>query len=196
MPSSERTDFATFVEKSYSQTEARRFLDFTESKARIHEVAALGNFVLKRFQRLPGACAPMSATWTDGIRACLSLPAFCVAGDLLVQGRRIFGNDDPTAKIAMVFDRSTLDWDGHCWVRVGDYVADISLFRTAYSEKAPRLLHEAIVNRFGRGRDLLVATADAMREDGFTYVSKYVLTESQVDGLIRGVRDLLESLPE
>lgn len=68
----------------------------------------------------------------------------------------------------------------------GPYVADVSIFRTAYSSQAPGLLAAHVRQEFGNGRGLLVVRWSDAPKSGLRYSPQYVLTESQVSGLVRG----------
>ena len=52
---------------------------------------------------------------------------------LSVNGREIEVPASAMEKRIVEFLREDLDWDGHMWVAIGEYLADISLLVTARS---------------------------------------------------------------
>jgi len=135
----------------------------------------------------------MSAMWVAGIEHDHpDLPVYEVAGDLLVDGQSVFWTESAPEQVAADFERSRLDWDGHCWIVVGDYVGDVSIFRTAYSTQSSPRLSRAIVERFGTGKGLLLSTVANLEAMGFEYRPKYVVTRAQVNSLLLGACDFFE----
>jgi hypothetical protein len=151
----------------------------------LEQVASVGKEVLDNTPWLPGACTLMSAVWTARVR------------DRLARDQIVFGTG--ATDLSTAFNESNPAWDGHCWVAFGEYVGDASVFRTAYSRQAPKALQQLVLEQFGKGRGLALAKVSAMAEDGLTYVPKYVLTEAQLDALVRSaaevVRRVLDQLP-
>ena len=184
-----RDKIKRLIRNTWSEDEARAYASFTSTKADIERLRTIGLEVLQMIPNTSdsvGACALMSAPYAAIARDRTGWPVHQVAGDLLVDGYRIFGNDDED--VASAFDGSNPDWDGHSWIVVGDYVSDISIFRTAYSSAAPRRLREAIVERFGEGRGLLIVTPEQLATYGLEFVPKYVLSNDQVNSLFLGAR--------
>ena len=176
------------IKAAYSPAEVRRHLSLGKGRDRLDAVAAVGREILEHVPLGGGTCAHLSALWTAQTRDRLGVPAYCVAGDLLARGRVVFGvgRDD----LSTAFDNSNPAWDGHCWMHVGGFVGDLSVFRTAYSAHAPKALRDLVLARFGEGRGLYLATPSAAEEDGLSYVAKYVLTETQITGLVLGAREM------
>ena len=69
---------------------------------------------------------------------------------------------------------------------LGDRIADISVFRTAYSAYSPPALAQHVRQKMGLNPGLAIWDAVALEEDGFDYRAKHVLSEEQVTGLVRG----------
>jgi|ERR1044072_6837141 hypothetical protein len=142
----------------------------------------------------PGACVMMSALYAQRLRS-KGVPAYVVAGTLSVQGVRVFGTDVPfDGKTA--FSESNLDWDGHAWVVVGGHVADVSIFRTAYSKLSPPLLAEHVRGEFGLGRGLLLVAWRDAPKSGLYYAPRYVLTAAQVERLAHSAEVVFGLKPE
>ncbi len=175
------------ISNSYSKEEAIRFSQYTISKADKETIAQAGSDILKNTPKLPYACALMSAMWGAFIRDNTYIPTHVVAGNLSINGRKIFFNDDSSEKVKQVFETSNYSWDGHVWVSFAGTIGDISLFRSAYSEPKDHWLHQLIVNEFGQGRGLVLDLPPNM-----TYEAKYVLTDNQITALIKGFRIAIE----
>jgi hypothetical protein len=55
-----------------------------------------------------------------------------------------------------LFSESNASWNGHAWVMFGHYLADVPIFRTAYSTRSPPRLAAHVRKEFGEGRGLLI----------------------------------------
>ena len=175
------------ISNSYSKEEAIRFLQYIVSKADKETLAQAGSDILKNTPKLPYACALMSAMWGAFIRDNTHIPTHVVAGNLSINGRKIFFNDDSSEKVKQVFETSNYSWDGHVWVSFAGTISDISIFRSAYSKPNDHWLHQLIVNEFGQGRGFVLGSPPNM-----TYEAKYVLTDNQITALIKGFRIAIE----
>jgi hypothetical protein len=166
----------------------RTFVPNDDARMIISETAKA---VLQRFPTIPGACALMSATFCACLEQRLQAPIHVVAGMLTVNDEPVFGDGTPMDGNA-VFGHSNLDWDGHAWVMVGPYVADISIFRTAYSSKSPLLLERHIYAKFGTGKGFYFRGWESTHKDGLGYHPQYVLSERQVISLLKGAKQVIE----
>ena len=115
---------------------------------------------------------------------------YVVVGSLYVGDARIFGEDGDVDGRDR-FSRSDPSWDGHAWLVSGDWLADVSIFRTAYSRVSPPALAAHVVREFGTGRGLMLRKCKTVSESGLRYVPQYVLTREQVDALGRGARAIV-----
>jgi hypothetical protein len=166
--------------KSYEMDDA--------SRARL-TAAALE--VLQVFPNIAGACALMSAALAVRLERDLSAPIFVVAGTLSVENTPVFGG---AAEIpAGTFGKSDLDWDGHVWVMVGPYIADVSIFRTAYSAQAPAQLSKHVELVFGPNKGLYVDQWKRTRQMGLNYQPRYVLSEGEVTALMGGAFQIIQA---
>lgn len=84
--------------------------------------------------RLAGQCALMSAAYSIALEKLGTQPGYVVAGSLYIGDKRIFGeHKELDGKV--LFSKSHPDWNGHAWIVYGDYLADVSVFRTAERRK-------------------------------------------------------------
>jgi len=150
----------------------------------------VGTALLRQHPPFPGACALMSALYVQGLRARLSCPVHLVAGELDVDGVRVFGRTGLLSE-PMPFLRSDLDWDGHMWVMVGDYVADISLLCTGRSPEGHPSLKCMMAREFAAQDGLVIVKMADARRLGLDYLPDYVLTQEEIEGLERGARAAL-----
>ncbi len=178
-----RPDFAALIAASHGPDESRRFTRFTPTSEVLRAVADVGREILQHVPSAPGACALMTAVWVTLVRDRTGLPVHHVAGNLAVDGERIYGCDSPAGEIAAAFDQSQLAWDGHCWLAIGQFVGDLSIFRTAYSSRSHPRLRRVVLEEFGPGRGLLLARSQSLAASGLLYEPNYVLSATQVDGL-------------
>ncbi|MEH2500482.1 hypothetical protein V1294_006961 [Bradyrhizobium sp. AZCC 1678] len=156
----------------------------------LHEAAMK---VLKVFPgRMPGLCALMSGLYSLALEKLGSQRVYVVAGSLYIGDKRIFGEDGEfDGKRA--FSESNIDWNGHAWTVYGDWLADVSVCRTA-DAGSPRLLSKYIAKEIGKGKGLLACRMASMDPAGIRYTPQYVLTRDQVDAVGRGALAMIDKL--
>jgi hypothetical protein len=169
------------ISSSYSKGEAVRFSEYKISQADKETITQAAKEILKNIPIIPLTCAPMSALWGLIIRNSTSIPTHVAAGNLSINGRKIFYNNDSPEKLKQVFETSNNSWDGHVWVSFAGMIGDISIFRSAYSEPEDHWLHQLIVNECGRGREFILGSPSNM-----SYEAKYILTDDQITWLLNG----------
>lgn len=170
---------------SYTAAEAAAYREYVPAEAQLELLARIGTDVLLNFPVMPAACAMMSAFYAERLRMNAVGRAYVVAGSFSIGGTCIFGKDAKGQEWKAAFSESNPSWDGHCWVMFGNFIADVSIFRTAYSQHSPPVLAQFVGARFGNGRGLLIEDAAEVGNLGFKYQPQYVLTESQITGLMR-----------
>jgi hypothetical protein len=186
-------DITDLIAASYTPAAVDNYRDFVPTDAELQALEKMGRDVLLCFPPMPGACAVMSAMYAAGLRRTLpDAPIFVVAGTLSVNKSRVFGDDDLSRDWGALFSSSNASWDGHCWLSFGPYIADVSMFRTAYSKYSPLLLARHVRERFGEGRGMMICKAAATENDGFIYMPQYVLTEAQITALFAGALSLIK----
>jgi hypothetical protein len=135
----------------------------------------------------------MSAVYSLVLEKKSSPPAYVVAGQLWIGETRVFGEEAPID--GQRFSQSNPSWDGHAWIICGDYLADIAICRTAYSNFSPPALAEHVKRQFGTGKGLLICKSHDVIKSGLGYVPQYVLTQGQVDALGRGAQAVFTGPP-
>jgi hypothetical protein len=128
----------------------------------------------------------MSAVWAAILRDRYDIPAFAVAGDLIIDGRSIFVSERNVPDGTEQIDSGV--WDGHCWVQIDDKICDASIFRTARTRPDGSYLKAFIDEKFGLQRGLMVIPEAELERIGMRYVPKYVLNETQITALMGGLR--------
>jgi hypothetical protein len=182
-------DFGKLIERCRSREEAQVYKAFTPDEVDLRRLGEIGKEVLKHIPPKPGACALMSAVYAARLQHVGLAPAYVVAGSLDIRGHRIFG-DCRRLDWSKAFSESNLEWNGHAWVMFGPYIADISIFRTAYSNFSPPRFAAHIRTEFGEGRGLLAMPWSEAPSYGLRYSPQYVLTEAQISGLYLGAMEL------
>lgn len=185
-----RQETAVLIAASYSRDEAAAYLQFAVEHPHLQQLADIGREILDHCPPVPGACAHMTAVWVSLVRDRTKLPAYQVAGDLLVDGHMAFGSDADAVQIASSFSSSQSAWDGHCWLAVGDHIGDLSIFRTAYALSNRSRLRATIIRHFGKGRGLMLFPERDLHRVELQYVPKYVVTKAQIDSLVLGAREI------
>ncbi len=183
----------SLIEASYSTTEAETAFSFHPSEHDVQILIDAGKAVLTLFPNVPGACALMTAMWVALIREKNKYPIYAIAGSLLINGIHVFGCTSSVTQMKEVFTCTNLDWDGHCWIIFGNLIGDISLFRTAYSDKSPPALKEKVISQFGEGHGLFVTPLDFPTELGIVYHPQYALTDDEITYLCNGAQTFIKT---
>jgi hypothetical protein len=147
--------------------------------------------LLKMFPAAPNASAMMSAALAVALERHMKGPIHVVAGTLVVEGEPVFGDRQPFDASAL-FGAPTPAWNGHAWVMIGDYIVDISIFRTAYSADGPAKLAQHIDLHFGTGKGLYVDQWKRTRRVGLHYEPQYVLSADEVTAQMGAAFHLIE----
>ncbi len=171
------------IAASHSPDAARAFRAYAPGAVEKDHLASVGGTVLRDFLPLPGACTLLSAVYATRLRSVIDGPVHVVAGDLSADGVRVFGNGQPIDRA--IFSQTNLSWDGHVWVMLGGYVADVSLFRTARSKGSPPALAALVSREFGPHTGLVVVKWRDAPLSGLAYSPRYVLTDEQIATLDR-----------
>ncbi len=178
---------------SFDAAAAEAWSKFTPDEADKLALREAAMKVLGLFpDRMAGQCALMSAAYSIALEKLGTQPGYVVAGSLYIGDKRIFG-DDKEFDGKVLFSKSNPDWNGHAWIVYGDYLADVSVFRTA-DAGSPRMLSKHVAKEYGRGRGFCAWPMARMDPTGLRYVAQYVLTQDQVDALMRGALAMIEQI--
>lgn len=158
-----------------------------ENNPQIAALADVGRDVLMAFPVTPGACVMMSALYVGRLRDIGHPDAQLVAGILSIEGNPVFGSHRPNSAPLI----SKLDWEGHAWVTLGGFIADVSLLRTGRSVRANLRLRHFVETRFGPRQSLYIATSQAALEDGLGYEAQRVYTDNEIAACYRGALTFL-----
>lgn len=151
--------------------------------AELEALIAVGHDVLRVFPSTPGACVMMGALYAGRLRHLGHASVQLVAGNLIVDGVTVFGR----SRLPTDFTRTDIDWDGHAWVRFGEYLADASLVMTAYGWEAPAALVRVVRPLRRSNQRLYIATPDAARQhDRLDYAPLHTFTDDEIATLYRG----------
>ncbi len=143
-----------------------------------------------------GKCAPMSAMWAALIRDRYDVPAVAVVGDLLVEGSTIFSCNGNIPHPETMTESQCAAWEGHCWIEIAGMIGDISILRTARMIDRPSVLKAFLDRHIGLQRGMMMMDRTRLEAIGMNYVAKHVLSDSQMNSLIGGMRDEIQRLLE
>ena len=141
-----------------------------------------------------GKCAPMSAMWGALLRDRYAVPAAVVVGDLIIEGHTIFRCNGNIPEGEAATESHCLAWEGHCWVEIDGMVGDISLLQTARMIERPSVLKTFLDTHIGLHRGMIMMDRTRLETMGMAYVAKHVLTDSQMNGLIAGMKHEIQIL--
>ncbi|WP_159981459.1 MULTISPECIES: hypothetical protein [unclassified Novosphingobium] len=179
------------VASTHGWPAARAFKAYELNDADRARIAGCAVDLLKVFPKAPGTSAFLSAAFVVHLERHLSAPVHLVAGTLAVDGEPVYEDDRPSAA-ANAFKAEELQWQGHMWVMIGGYVADISIFRAAYSSDCPPALARHVHSVFGQDKGLYVDQWRRSRRQGLSYEPQYVLSQDEVTSLMGGAYRLIE----
>ena len=174
------------IAATHSPEAATAFAACTLSPAGRTALTETGIDLMQRFPPVPRACCAMGALYAAALRSAAEEPAYLVAGKLYADDIRVFGTAPSFPEETMPFLRTDLDWDGHMWVAIGEYVADISLLVTARSPGASAALSALVAREFAPDDRLMIAKAADLQRIGLVYFPEYALTPEEIDALARG----------
>jgi len=178
------------ITNTHSSEKAEAYKAFAPTADELRAFKKIGREALEIIAPIAGACAMMSAAYVARVEHVLKLPAYVVAGSLKIRDTYVFG-DGRAFDGVKAFSESNSSWDGHAWVMLGPYVADISIFRTAYSENAHPLLAAHVRREFGDNAGLMVVRWSDAPLSGLYYAPQYVLSDQQVTNLFRGLQAMV-----
>jgi hypothetical protein len=172
------------IEVAFGATEAERYSTFKLPDPRV--LLETASEILKVAATPIGACAMLSAACVAVLRDRLNIPAIAVAGDLIVDGTFAFRCTGPLPAGTATVEFQ--EWDGHCWIEVDNQICDLSIFRTAYALDDRSNLKRFVQTHFGEGRGAIVCHWNELSAGGMEYVPKYVLSDVQITGLLKGLQ--------
>lgn len=174
------------IQATHTRADAQTFQRHVVSENDKSVLAEVGATVLAAYKPVAGACTLLSAAYASLMHAATASPVHVVAGNLFADGVRVFGGDLPVTR--RTFERSDLSWDGHAWVMLGNYVADISLCRTARSPACPAALSVLAAREFGPKTGLVILKSQDAALSGLRYSPRFVLPRNQVETLARSAQ--------
>jgi hypothetical protein len=169
---------------------AKAFKSFQPSDRDKAMIANKGAELLRIFPKSPGTAALMSAAFAAHLERDLNAPIHVVAGSLHADGQSVF-ESGRAARYADIFSADSPQWNGHVWVMIGPWVADISIFRIAFSPDSPQALARHVAHHFAPTTGMIFERWRHTRQVGFDYVPQYVLSTDQVTHLLRGAQDAI-----
>ena len=178
------------IARSRGVKDANEFFQFE-----LEDLSALGESARSLMSEVPpafGACVMLSSSWAGYLRERHGIPAIAVAGDVRIEGSRIFKYKQRLPEAGAKGKVVRKVWSGHCWIEVNGFLGDISIFRTAYAIDRPSVLKEFVLRHFGPGRGAFVSRVDDL-PPGMQYTPKEVLNDRQVDMFIRSLGWQLEN---
>ncbi len=143
--------------------------------------------ILECMPHKPFLCLPLSALLYVDLRDNHEIDARLVTGDLSFEDEVIFKQDFRITEVGDGFRT----WAGHAWVKVGDLICDLSIFRTIYSTSFTKTCKLRLIEKFGLGRGCLVGTSAQMQGVRLNYKLTDILTDEMAMGVIKGIPQLL-----
>jgi len=165
------------IAASHGWPAAKAFKAYRMTSADQSALTSCAVDLLKVFPADPGTGAMLTAAFAVQLERVLAAPLHVMRGRLMVAGQAVAGTEEAA---------------DHSWVMVGPYVADIAIFRMAYSRTAPALLFHHLDSVFGGNKALYVDHWTRTRRLGIEYDPQHVLDEAEVTDLMGQAYRLLQ----
>lgn len=176
------TDLGKLVAQQHGWPAAKAFKAYHLSDEDRGKLTDCALDILRALPSGAGTSALMSAAFAVRIEQMLGAPVHVIAGTLSVENTPVLR---PSSAITPgQFMQDTAGWDGHIWVMIGPYIADIAIFRLAYASDGPAALSRHIDLVFGPDKGLYVDTWRHTRQLGLGYDPLYVLSADEVTQLM------------
>lgn len=147
--------------------------------------------ILRIAPQEPFLCVPMSAMLYAILKDKHNIDAKIITGDLSYNGQIIFKQD---FSIAEANGKNIIqEWAGHSWVEIGDFICDLSIFRTIYSEKFNLSCKPELIKTFGKGRGVLFSSKTEMEKFNLSYKAIDNLSDDTATAVLHGFKLLLLS---
>jgi hypothetical protein len=174
------------LSQNFDQQQLANFLSYKLSDNDLVFIQDAVKDVLRNMPQKAFNCTQISAIWAAIIGDHSSIPVSVICGDLHYKNKKIFVCKGPIPGTESGNDVIG-EWDGHCWLEFGGYIADASFFRTIYYGNVPQEFRALVIHQFGEGRGSIIATPNQMKQNGFEFIPKYTLSELQINAIIQGI---------
>jgi hypothetical protein len=185
-------ELGKLIAAQYGWPSAKAFKAYEMSDADRVTLTTSAVNLLSIFPDEPDTGAMLSAAFAVQLERALVAPIHVVAGTVTVEGEPVFSDPAPLDRQA-ILSTGDLDWRGHVWVMVGPYVADISIFRAAYSRHGAASLSRHVDLVFGPNKALYVDAWTRTRRVGLVYEPRYVFSAAEVTALMGGAYRKIEA---
>lgn len=169
----------TMIEASHSRAAMQQFRDYVPDDRAWDIFKEMSQGMLTVVRPEGSSCVIMSALLATALEEPLGTVVPVVAGALKLDGEYMYGSNRAVDG-KRVFSENGADWDGHCWILVGNYIVDISLGRTARQGHCRAPLACRVLSAFGEHVGMIALSEARAREAGLLYLPRYVLTPDQV----------------
>jgi hypothetical protein len=132
------------------------------------------NETLAGMPHAPFLCLPLSAILYALLKDKHGIESSFVTGSLSFKNAIIFKSD---FSISGTNNASLQTWAGHAWIELDGFITDLSLFRTIYSDSFTKPCKDELISKFGLGRGAIIASRQAMKDDGLIYEPAEALTD-------------------
>lgn len=167
------------IEASHSREATQQFRNYELNDRAWGIFKEMSRGMLTAVRPEGSSCVIMSALLATALEEPLGTVVPVVAGALKLDGEYMYGSHRAVDG-RRVFSENGADWDGHCWILLGNYIVDISLGRTARQGHCRAPLARRVLSAFGEHVGMIAVTESSVRETGLLYLPRYVLTPDQV----------------
>lgn len=178
-------NYIQLITKSYSTNHAKKFTESNLHQDNTSKLKKSCQDIMQMLPPQPFQCALLSATLVEYARQA-GIACYLAAGSLDFKGKRLF-NYDPIVEHNNIVE----NWNGHCWVIFNGVIAEISLFRTSYSEEAPQWLTNMVSETFGRQSGCIIDTISGLESIGLVYTPHYIFDDLKLSGLLNSVEQII-----
>ena len=139
--------------------------------------------IIQRMKVVPGGCLYYSSILAAMIKDNTAMQSVLSVGTLQISDRIIFGHS-PIKPLLNSGKNVITQWDGHAWVTIDDWICDLSLFQTVFSEKTPHEIKKIVGHMFQDSPAYLIAQKSRLKDNAVIYSEKEVLDDKHMNMLI------------
>ncbi len=156
-------------------------------------IVASADAVMAEFRPDPFICTFLAPWWSQYTLEHSAISSFVVAGNLYLDGIKIFGADEgenlDLSELLASFDdknkEKSVDWCGHIWCDFNGLIGDASLVLTGAHLQSKNLLRAVADNHFPNRPFILKREDEIIR---LRYEPIYLLQPTEIASLVEGGR--------
>ena len=158
--------------------------NYEPKELELKQILAVCSEILSIIPERYGDCVHLSTLLHYKLKES-NISSIVVEGSLKVNNRNLFKH---TTKLPTPTSGNKIieaDWVGHCWVNIGNYVIDLSIFRTINTYPDGNFFKNFFIEKFGHNGGAVIFPINQKEID---YIPKSILTRPQLESFFAGLQ--------